>query len=323
MWFKRLEDLLSTPKANQTTPRTFDVESKTTASVRPSVFDPALCHFSNGMRRGEPQFKDPEAASDYLMARYRMLQFILERMMNSDAAKHLVLRGSTVMRAWFPDEARHPGDLDWVVTPQTLTMESPYARGLIEKIINALRGEFISESLKIRDEAFVTESIWTYDRAPGVRILVPWSCTPEPLSTIQMDFVFQEDLAYPPESASLALHQCEPVEVTVAGREQSLAWKLLWLATDCHPMGKDLYDATLLAESTPLKPEGLLRTLQSVPPTYGFDILRWFTSENFLDLEVDWDSFVKEYPDVRGTSDEWKNRLVSNIRAVLEQLSQA
>ena len=34
----------------------------------------------------------------------------------------------------------------------------------------------------------------------------------------------------------------------------ALAWKLLWLATDTYPQGKDLYDAVLLAENTTVGP---------------------------------------------------------------------
>ncbi|MFG2526860.1 hypothetical protein [Streptomyces sp. NPDC048516] len=46
--------------------------------------------------------------------------------------------------------------------------------------------------------------------------------------------------------------------VRAAARALSLAWKVLWLVSDLHPEGKDLYDALLLAESTEL-PSALLR----------------------------------------------------------------
>ncbi|PYC74957.1 hypothetical protein C7C45_03455 [Micromonospora arborensis] len=38
--------------------------------------------------------------------------------------------------------------------------------------------------------------------------------------------------------------------VLAAPAPLALAWKLLWLATDRYPQGKDLYDAALLAEHT-------------------------------------------------------------------------
>lgn len=48
----------------------------------------------------------------------------------------------------------------------------------------------------------------------------------------------------------------------VASDEESLAWKLLWLYSDIHPQGKDLYDAVLLAERTALQTSLLKTVLQ-------------------------------------------------------------
>ena len=57
----------------------------------------------------------------------------------------------------------------------------------------------------------------------------------------------------------------------------SLAWKLLWLHSDMHPRGKDLYDAMLLAESTSMPP-GLLEAVFAVgnnsPPDVLADLRR-------------------------------------------------
>jgi hypothetical protein len=65
----------------------------------------------------------------------------------------------------------------------------------------------------------------------------------------------------------------QPTVVRTAGRELSLAWKMLWLHADCAAEGwaqaKDLYDAVLLAEAeaTKVSPRLLCKRLDFALPT--------------------------------------------------------
>ncbi len=53
-------------------------------------------------------------------------------------ADHLVLRGSATMPAWVGEAAREPGDLDFVITPPTVTSDSVEAHALFAGITAAL-----------------------------------------------------------------------------------------------------------------------------------------------------------------------------------------
>ena len=63
----------------------------------------------------------------------------------------------------------------------------------------------------------------------------------------------------------------------------ALAWKLLWLATDTYPQGKDLYDAVLLAEHTTVD-QSLVRQLMR--PELGPEA-DTFRAETVLSWAVD------------------------------------
>jgi len=80
---------------------------------------------------------------------------------------------------------------------------------------------------------------WT---APGL----PWGAT-------QLDFVFGERMPVAHQMLDVVLTPERHAELQVAPKDLSLAWKLLWLHSDMHPRGKDLYDAMLLAEATTLQ----------------------------------------------------------------------
>src|SRR6185503_14258157 len=95
--------------------------------------------------------------------------------------------------------------------------------------------------------AAVSDDIWTYDRVPGRRLLLPWKA--DDLSGwVQLDFVFHEHLPVAPEPAAVPAAGRPSALLLAATPELSLAWKIMWLVTDAHPQGKDLYDAVLPAE---------------------------------------------------------------------------
>lgn len=111
-----------------------------------------------------------------------------------------------------------------------------------------------------------------------------------------------------------------------AGRELSLAWKLLWLHADCATEGraraKDLYDAVLLAEAdaTKLSPRLLRKVFRHAPggdapgDTAAADALRL---DEVALWSVDWEDFRANHPQVRGTAEQWLERLSRALEPVL------
>src|SRR6185437_3459790 len=89
-----------------------------TGLVQRPVFDPALKQFPNAYRAGDPQFADERAAARWRQARTGALDYVLEAIADSQWADHLVLRGSVLLRTWYGQAAREPGDLDFVVLPE-------------------------------------------------------------------------------------------------------------------------------------------------------------------------------------------------------------
>ena len=88
-------------------------------------------------------------------------------------------------------------------------------------------------------------AIWTYERADGLRLALPFDTPDLANGTVQIDVVFGEHLPLAPQPLTLP---GVAVPVLAAPASLALPWKLMWLATDCYPQGKDLYDAALLAE---------------------------------------------------------------------------
>jgi hypothetical protein len=105
------------------------------------------------------------------------------------------------------------------------------------------------------------------------------------------------------------------IPIWSASKELSLAWKLLWLETDMYSQGKDLYDATLLAEQTQLPFELLRQVLESSED--WIDCLKWVPNFSWKSgypwlsesRDIDWDNFILEYPWVEGNAQSWIDRL--------------
>ncbi|MET9632473.1 hypothetical protein ABZX92_33960, partial [Lentzea sp. NPDC006480] len=101
-----------------------------------AVFDPALKHFDHGFRGSDPRFADPQQGARWLAQRRRAMAHLLH-LIGEESAWHrnLVLRGSVVMREWFGEAAREPGDLDFVVVPRGIASDSPRAEQLIGDLV--------------------------------------------------------------------------------------------------------------------------------------------------------------------------------------------
>lgn len=122
--------------------------------------------------------------------------------------------------------------------------------------------------------------------------------------------MFGEAIHDPPVLVPIPAADGGCVTAWAASREQSLAWKLLWLDTDMYPQGKDLYDATLLASLARLTRTTLTRNLvgehrEELPHTATDLVGRW---------RVDWENFVRECPWVTGTVTEWRDRLARALK---------
>ncbi|MGW0435033.1 nucleotidyl transferase AbiEii/AbiGii toxin family protein [Micromonospora sp. NPDC003197] len=262
-------------------------------------FDPALKQYPHAYRSGEPTFLVPATGQQWTSARRTVMNHILNAIAVTPWSEHLVLRGSVAMAAWVGGAAREPGDLDFVVTPHTITSDSPDARALLDDIKAAVRN---IPGIGLQPDRIAESAIWTYERADGRRLVVPFSAPGVPDGHVQVDIVFGERLPLPPEVLVLPWVY-EPL--LAASASLSLAWKLLWLATDMYPQGKDLYDAVLLAEHTTVD-LALVRDLMR--PELGSEADD-FTSETVLSWGVDWTNFTDEYPEITGTDEQWLRRL--------------
>ncbi|MEV7523289.1 nucleotidyl transferase AbiEii/AbiGii toxin family protein [Streptomyces sp. NPDC091371] len=275
-----------------------------------AVFDPSLRHHFQAYRAGDPVFDDPDRTVAWARARRAAMDAVLVALAGSPWVDSLVLRGSVLLADRFGEASREPGDLDFVVVPSTWAMEGARTRAMLDGIAAAADGQ-----AGIKASGAVCEDIWTYDRVPGRRMVLPWSVPGLPAGQVQMDFVFNEKLAEPPEPVELSCG----ATVLAATPALSLAWKVLWLVSDRHPQGKDLYDAVLLAERYAL-PNALV---QEVFREAG----EWPYPNNELTLAhiahlapdgyvgAEWEHFEAEYPHLAGPGEEaFIARLVEALR---------
>ena len=153
--------------------------------------------------------------------------------------------------------------------------------------------------------------------AAGVRILVPWRSEGVPGGEVQLDFAVDEGVPQPPVWTLVPRGDGgAPSVVRTAGRELSLAWKLLWLHTDAAtgdgPRCKDLYDAVLLAEDarTRLSPRLLRRVLRGSSPGTAPDVLG---AAPVPPDAAEWAAFQADHPAARGTAQDWVRRLATAL----------
>ncbi|WP_333762200.1 nucleotidyl transferase AbiEii/AbiGii toxin family protein [Streptomyces sp. IBSBF 2390] len=271
------------------------------------VFEPALKHYRNAYRATDPVFADPALGAAWHTARRTAVDEVLAAIAGSEWAGALVLRGSALMSVWFGQAAREPGDLDFVVVPAAWRIEEDRTARMLDGIARAAASRAGDVRFSARDA--VVEDIWTYDRVPGRRMVLPWSAPALPGGHVQLDFVFNEPLPEEPEPVRLP-------GGTLLGATPalSLAWKLMWLVNDVHAQGKDLYDAVLLAERHPLRHE-LLREVFRLsgewPYPYREDVLLADVVEAVG--YVEWEHFVTEYPQFADREREFAERLVRAV----------
>ncbi|MFD5410114.1 nucleotidyl transferase AbiEii/AbiGii toxin family protein [Streptomyces nojiriensis] len=281
------------------------------AGTEARVFDPALKHFADGYRITDAAVDDALRPA-WRAARRTALDVVARGVARSGWADSLVLRGSMLMAGWFGAAAREPHDLDFVVVPQDWAIEEPRTGKLLAAVAEAAeRAADEQGGLVMAAGAAVSEDIWTYERVPGRRLVLPWSAPGLPGGQVQLDFVFNERLPAAPEPADVA-----GVRLRAATPELSLAWKLIWLATDMYPQGKDLYDAVLLAERC-TAPYELVHTVflesgEYFPPKAPSDTP--LTLEAFAEVKrADWDTFRADYPGISGSAESYAERLLAAL----------
>ncbi|MBO1414723.1 nucleotidyl transferase AbiEii/AbiGii toxin family protein [Streptomyces sp. FH025] len=277
------------------------------AVTQQPVFDPALAGYGRALRPSEPAFTDPLLAERWLAARREALNTALSAVAASPWAEHLVLRGSILLRAWYGEQAREPGDLDFVVRPTDWELEDERTDRMFEEL--AAGAERLSGTVRLHADQAVSDEIWTYSRIPGRRLVLPWSAPGVPGGTVQLDFVFTEHLSVPPQP-----YQLPGVTgpLLAATPQLSLAWKILWLVSDNHPQGKDLYDAILLSRTAEV-PYELLRQVFIASDE---DWLRWpVVPQQIAELHVDWDEFAKDYPQFAEPVEEYPAQLLARLHA--------
>lgn len=300
-------------------PNTFDPNAEDDSPGMSQIFDPALKQFPRAFRHGDPLFGDDASHHKWIEAKRQVVDHLLAIITNSKWNDHLVLRGSLLQKAWFGDEAREPGDIDWVFRPKEICIDDPLAVELFTDLKKRVAENPSAGEAVIVVKNIFTDDIWTYERAAGKRIIFPWKAEALPPGYIQMDVVFKEDLWTDPVQTQVPTSQNSSRSVWSVDQEISLAWKLLWLETDMYQQGKDLYDAVLLAENTYLSLDLLKLVLQSGDwQPRGEE----FTVNFHLELELDWENFKLEYPWIDGGAEEWQARLSAALKEAFAESHQ-
>lgn len=307
-WLRRQLGLSSVPASRMPDdgyPRTYPRRIDPEEPPRPEVFDPALKQYPRAFRLGDPVVADPAVKERWENLQLQVMHHLLRLLANSPWNQHLVLRGSLLLKSWLGEVARNPGDIDWVVIPRETSLLDPLTFELFSELLQLVRDHPQAGEAAIDLKAISIDDIWTYERAPGRRIVFPWSSPDVPPGQVQMDFVFGEELWTDPVPSTLTGPDGTTTNVLAASQDLALAWKLVWLETDAYAQGKDLYDATLLAEQISLSLELLHDVLWSALEVTPYRLRPDFP----MKWEVDWENFQNEYPQVTGTAREWQNRL--------------
>jgi hypothetical protein len=281
-------------------------------------------------------FTEPEDGRNWSAARREASDHILAAIAQSSWAPRLVLRGSALAKAWFGGWAREPGDLDFVVHHRRRRLDEPSVDEMFADIV----ADTVAMSRRPGSTVFIDRvPLWwgeigdyRYGSLPGQRLELSWHGRGQ-VGTVQIDFAFDEPLHDPPEPMPIPPRSGlsgPPMVLQTVSKRQSLAWKIAWLAADAGlaaesendpghpgPLGKDLYDAVLLAEHCRLPGDLLDTVLQScrIPGLAAHDAP--------LDLlvkvanDVDWRTFAAGHPLLAGAHEEFVWRLVVALAPTL------
>jgi hypothetical protein len=231
----------------------------------------------------------------------------------------VVLRGSLALEAWYSDRARRAHDLDLVVRDAAIAPDTAAAAIILRHVRGAVLAALSAAQVRVSEDEVSLDSIWTYKRAEGRRLSVPWTFRSGIREVVQVDLVFREPLQDAPvltvvrDPSGAKTHRRPRPERSLwfASRAESLAWKLLWLETDMNPQAKDLYDAVLLAEDVLLPLDLVRRVYAGKGASWSHGPYPGFVHE----LHVEWESFAQQYPALAaGDRKAWAERLARALR---------
>lgn len=281
----------------------------------PAIFDPALRNYSAGFREGDPAFASDADRRRWWAARTALLEHAMRVVAESPWKEHVMLRGSALLKLFLGDEARPPGDIDWVVLAPGWTSTCNETQAMLNDIARRFTEQGRVGEAMVDPEQVARDPIWTYERADGMRLTFIGAIAGLPPLKVQCDFVFGETPWEPPMRVSIPTAGHGEIALSAASPELSLAWKLLWLLTDAYPQGKDLYDAVMLAERYPLSQPLLDRLVADVDKENGEYWRKGLFDGSFEDafegnfVNIEWLPFAMEYPWVDPDLEGWVDRL--------------
>lgn len=284
-------------------------------------------------------FTDPEDSADWFAARREAIDHILAAVARSPWSARLVLRGEVLTRAWFGERAPEPGCLEFVVRFEL--WQRPDEPGVGETVENVLAdavamsrraGSTVAIDRTLCGSAEIGET--DFDCAPyGTRLTLSWQGRGQ-TGTVHMDLLYGEPLHDPPVPTPIPRTSLPgtPLVLQAASPLQSLAWKIARLAADSGrvpeqigdepdyyepaedygrpcPLGRDLYEAVLIAERSPLPLDRLDKILGSrnfLPAVVDAELNLLVQIAN----DADWNAFAGDDPVLAGVHEQFVWRLM-------------
>lgn len=186
-------------------PATYLAQSASdTDRSRVEIFEPALRQHSRAFRLSDPAFQNREQETAWRDAQSRAMYEVARRVSESPWAEHLVLRGSLLLETWLGEHARRAGDIDWVYQPEWTQLNNRPATELFAGLQGLVADHPEAGPIRFEAHRIAVDDIWSYERAPGRRIVFPWRVAGLPPGVVQMDVVFNERLFEPPELTELS-----------------------------------------------------------------------------------------------------------------------
>ncbi|RJO72560.1 hypothetical protein D5S18_22615 [Nocardia panacis] len=286
-------------------------------------------------------FTESEDGADWVAARREAIDHVLAAIAESPWSPRLVLRGSMLAKAWFGAWAREPGDLDFVVHHRRQRPDEPSAEEMFDDLVS----DAVAMSRRPGSTVFIDRRMWRgeigedyrYGGLEGTRLILSWHGHGR-VGTVQIDFAFDEPLHDPPELTPIPRSSLPgpPMMLLAVTARQSLAWKIAWLVADARshfnleadeedhdagkpgPLGKDLYDAVLLAERCRLPGNLLDEALRSCHLPALFALGAPLDAIIPVANDVDWHAFAGEHPLLSGAHEQFVWRLVVALAPTFE-----
>ncbi|WP_216895447.1 hypothetical protein [Nocardia alni] len=288
-------------------------------------------------------FTDPEDGAGWFAARCEAIDHILTAIAQSPWSPRLVLfGGDALMRAWFCEWASQSGGLEFAVrfelwqAPEEPTLGHIFDDILADAAAISRKPDSTVVIDRLRcDYTDIGESY--YDRgASGDRLLFSWQGRGH-TGTINLDFCYDTTLYDPPVPTPIprVSFPGTPLVLPAASQRQSLAWKIARLAADAdripepiedepeynepvedysrsNPLGRDLYEAVLLAERSQLP----LHLLDSALGSQNILLTALDTELSLLIRianDVDWNTFADDLPALAGAHEQFVWRFAAAL----------